>query len=260
MKLPMNLSSLAKITDFPTDLNTIGQLAQATPTEALPLDPLMAPIVEQMGFIESVFHQYNMGGVFMHPIALVGLVSLFIIIERFSTLFLKTKFNKEQILGEVRNAIYSGRLQVVGDTLVHRIIQSGFQAFERSDNDTEVQIAIDSAAAKYFPQLEKRTSYLTMLANIATLLGLLGTIGGLIISFGGAAAEDVSKRAEILSRGISEAMNCTAFGLIIAIPALLAYAFLQGRTQKIIDDVNEVVLDAMNFVVAHRDKLKKKSA
>jgi biopolymer transport protein ExbB/TolQ len=108
--------------------------------------------------------------------------------------------------------------------------------------------------------LEKKTAYLSMLANIATLLGLLGTISGLIIAFGGAAAEDVSKRAEILSRGISEAMNCTAFGLIVAIPSLLAFALLQGRTQRIIDDVNEVVLDAMNFVVSNRDKLKKKSA
>ncbi len=235
-----------------------GDLANTPTTEVLNQVP-----VEQMGFFESLLHQYSLGGVFMHPIAIVGIIALVIVIERYSTLFMKTKFNKEQILGEVRNAIYSGRLQVMGDTIIHRIIQAGFQAFERSDSestDSEVQIAIDSAAAKYFPLLEKRTAYLSMLANIATLLGLLGTISGLIIAFGGAAAEDVTKRAEILSEGISEAMNCTAFGLIVAIPALLAFAFLQGRTQKIIDDVNEVVLDAMNFVVSNRDKLKKKSA
>ena len=94
-----------------------------------------------------------------------------------------------------------------------------------------------------------------MLANIATLTGLLGTISGLIVSFAGAANADPNQKAELLASGIAEAMNCTAFGLCVAIPALLAYAFLQGRTQKIIDDVNEVVLESMNFLVIHREKL-----
>ena len=119
-----------------------------------------------------------------------------------------------------------------------------------------VQLAIDGAASKYFPEVEKRTAYLSMLANISTLLGLLGTISGLIVSFAGASQADPNDKATLLAKGISEAMNCTAFGLCIAIPTLLAYAFLQGRTQRIIDDVNEVVLESMNFVISHRDKLK----
>lgn len=192
----------------------------------------------------------------MHPIAIIGLISAIIVIERFLTLYLKTRFDKNNIASEVRNAIYSGRLSVMGGTIVHKIIQAGFSAFDRSGSDSEVQIAIDAAASKHFPALEKRTSYLTMLANIATLTGLLGTISGLIISFSGAAAADPTQKATLLAAGISEAMNCTAFGLLVAIPTLLAYAFLQGRTQRIIDDVNEVVLDAMNFVLSNRDKLK----
>jgi biopolymer transport protein ExbB/TolQ len=145
----------------------------------------------------------------------------------------------------------------MGGTIIHKIIQAGFQAFQRSKNDSEVQIAIDAAASKYFPTLEKRTAYLATIANIATLLGLLGTISGLIISFGGAASADAEEKAAMLASGISEAMNCTAFGLIVAIPTLLVFAFLQGRTQRLIDDVNEVVLEAMNFVVTHKEKLSK---
>lgn len=229
-------------------------------TAAVPAEvsgEMVQTAAENMNFFEQVIHQFQLGGVFMYPILAVGIVALYIAFERYRTLFLEIKFNKEQILGEVRNAVFTGRLQVVGGTIIHKIVQAGFQAFERSKEDSEVQIAIDAAASKHFPLLEKRTSYLTMLANIATLMGLLGTISGLIISFGGAATEDATKRAEILSRGISEAMNCTAFGLLVAIPSLLVYAVLQGRTQRIIDDVNEVVLDAMNFVVSNRDKLTK---
>lgn len=204
----------------------------------------------------TLLDRYSKGGTFMHPIAILGIVALLIIAERFYTLFIKTKFDKGQILSEVRNAIYSGRLVLVGQTMIHQIIQAGFQAFERSHKESEVQMAIDAAATKHFPDVEKRTSYLTMIANIATLLGLLGTISGLITSFAGAAKADPASKATMLAEGISEAMNCTAFGLVIAIPCLLAFAFLQGRTQRVIDDVNEVVLEAMNFVVTHKDKLK----
>ncbi len=204
----------------------------------------------------SLFERFEAGGVFMYPIAFIGLICVFIILERLYVLYVDTKFDKGQILSEVRNAIYSGRLMVMGQSLIHQIIQSGFQAFERSKKDSEVQLAIDAAASKHFPILEKRTSYLSMLANTATLLGLLGTISGLIVSFKGASNANASDKATMLASGISEAMNCTAFGLCVAIPALLCYAFLQGRTQRIIDDVNEVVLESMNFVISHKDKLK----
>lgn len=218
-------------------------------------EELAAEAAGETNFVLSVWEQYQAGGVFMHFIALVGVIALFISIERFVTLYLLTRFNKGQIVSEARNAIYSGRLMMSGHTILHRIIQAGFQAFERAKQDSEIQMAIDASASKYFPTLEKRTSYLTMLANIATLLGLLGTISGLIISFSGAAEADPNDKAEMLARGISEAMNCTAFGLIVAIPTLFSYAFLQGRTQRLIDDINETVLDAMNFVVSHRAQL-----
>lgn len=217
------------------------------------MDEVSAAEEVSSGF--SLLEQYQAGGFFMHVILLVGVVALIIALERFYTLYLKTKFNKSQILTDAKNAIFSGRLVLAGDTLIHKIIQAGFQAFERSKSDSEVQIAIDAAASKHFPTLEKRTSYLTLLANISTLTGLLGTISGLIVSFSGAAKADPAEKAQLLAAGISEAMNATAFGLIVAIPALLAYAFLQGRTQKLIDDANEVVLEAMNFVIVHKDKV-----
>ena len=215
--------------------------------------PEAAQAVEQT---MTVIDRYHAGGFFMHPIAILGIIAILIVVERLYTLYVKMSFNKPAILSEVRNSIYSGRLMVVGQTLLHQIIQAGFQAFDRSGRETEVQMAIDAAATKHFPEVEKRTSFLPMIANTCTLLGLLGTISGLITSFAGAAKADAAEKATLLAKGISEAMNCTAFGLTIAIPCLLAYAFIQGRTQRIIDDVNEVVLEAMNFVVMHRDKLK----
>lgn len=60
----------------------------------------------------------------------------------------------------------------------------------------------------------------------------------------------------LLAKGISEAMNCTAFGLITAVPALLAFSILNGWTQTILDDINEVSVQVVNMVVGHRNAMK----
>src|SRR5204863_88231 len=86
----------------------------------------------------------------------------------------------------------------------------------------------------------KRTGYLAMIGNVATQVGLLGTIIGLIQCFAGVAGVDASEKARVLSDGIAEAMNCTAFGLIVAIPALVAFSLLQGRTQRRNIDIPKV--------------------
>jgi biopolymer transport protein ExbB len=111
---------------------------------------------------------------------------------------------------------------------------------------------MDEEALRELPKVEKRTGYLAMLGNLATLAGLLGTITGLIKSFGAVAGVDPSMKATMLSKGISEAMNCTAFGLGTGIMGLAAFAVLNGKTQHILDGVNQGTVEALNLVVAGR--------
>ena len=98
----------------------------------------------------------------------------------------------------------------------------------------------------------KRTPALQALANIATLLGLLGTIVGLIEAFKALennviAPED---RQRVLSSGIALAMNTTAFGLIVAIPCMLAHLFLSGMTKKIVDEIDQHSVKLENLLVS----------
>jgi biopolymer transport protein ExbB/TolQ len=121
--------------------------------------------------------------------------------------------------------------------------------------DAEVQAAMDEASLREIPKIEQRTSYLATLANVAMLAGLLGTIVGLIQCFAAVAVGDPSEKATMLAKGISEAMNCTAFGLLTAIPALVFYSVLQGKTQHLMDDINESSVSVLNLIVTNRDKL-----
>jgi biopolymer transport protein ExbB/TolQ len=114
---------------------------------------------------------------------------------------------------------------------------------------------MDEGSLRETPRLEKRTAYLAMLANVAMLSGLLGTIAGLIKCFGAVATADPSEKATLLAAGISEAMNCTAFGLLTAIPGLLFFSVLMGKTQQLLDDINEASVSVLNLIVTNRDKL-----
>jgi biopolymer transport protein ExbB/TolQ len=95
-----------------------------------------------------------------------------------------------------------------------------------------------------------------MIGNAGMLSGLLGTVSGLITCFEAVAHVNPADKATILSAGISESMNCTAFGLITAIPALIAFSLLNGRTQHMIDDINESTVGVLNLVIANKDKLR----
>jgi biopolymer transport protein ExbB len=96
-----------------------------------------------------------------------------------------------------------------------------------------------------------------MFSNLAMLSGLFGTIVGLIKAFGAVGGESVdpSQKARILAEGISEAMNCTAFGLLSAIVALIGFSVLNGKTQGLEDDINEASVQVLNLVVANRQKV-----
>ncbi|WP_243370424.1 MotA/TolQ/ExbB proton channel family protein [Geotalea sp. SG265] len=112
----------------------------------------------------------------------------------------------------------------------------------------DVEIAMEESLMEIIPQLEKRTPYLALLSNIATLFGLLGTIMGLIQAFGAVATASPAEKAALLAASISEAMNCTAFGIMSAIPLLLLHARLTTTTGQIVNSMEMASVKALNSI------------
>lgn len=209
---------------------------------------------------DTIAEAFRHGGFWMIPIACFQGVSFAIMAERIFVVFFKTRLNREAVLAGLRERIFRGdvmgAIRFLSDqpqSPLTRILKAGL--LEVRHGEEEVQAAMDEASMHEMPYLEKRTGYLSMIANGGMLAGLLGTVLGMIKVFGAVAQVSAADKSTMLSAGISEAMNCTAYGLITAIPTLVAFSLLQGRTQAITDDIQASVASTINMVLRNKDKL-----
>jgi biopolymer transport protein ExbB len=208
----------------------------------------------------KLWHAFVVGGPGMYLILFWSIITVGVIVERALYLF-GASINKEVFLATMQKCILAGdiakavKMCSAANAPLSRIVQAGLVKVNRPDD--EVQSAMDEAALREIPKIVHRTGYLTLLSNLAMLSGLLGTVYGLIESFGAVSGEgvDPSQKARILAAGISEAMHCTFFGLLVAIIGLIGYAVLNGKTQQLEDDINEASVQVLNLVVANRQKV-----
>lgn len=206
-----------------------------------------------MGFINTIVEFFTTGGTFMYPILIVMAIGLAIGAERYITLSLITRKNKN-MWNQVHPALAEGDFDrarelteedgsTIGQLLSMGLARQG--AVRRRD---DIEIAMEESMMEITPQLEKRTPYIALFANIATLLGLLGTIMGLIDAFTAVANADPAEKADLLSASISVAMNTTAFGLMAGIPLLIVHAIISSKTGQIIDSLEMASVKVLNII------------
>src|SRR5687767_15671207 len=191
------------------------------------------------------------GGVFMAPIALVGALALAIAVERYVTLTRLVVTNRKawnDIEPAISNADFDAAREKTskGDTIVARLLGTGLARLGAVRKIDDIEKALRANLMEALPQLEKRTHYLATFANLATLLGLLGTVNGLIHAFTAVGTANPAEKATLLAASISEAMNCTAFGLMVAVPLLFVHAFLQTKSSQLVDGLETAAIKFLN--------------
>ena len=195
------------------------------------------------------------GGIWMWPILGAQIVSVAIIFERAKTLFGARRPNQKDLSQTFEMEIKRGNLEHalimannMGREPIALVAKAGIQATIDMGGREEIQARMDEVLLHENAKLDSRTGFLAMIGNVATLLGLLGTIVGLIQAFTGVASANPVEKSEILARGISEAMNATAYGLIVAIPAIVMYSILQNRANELAEDMNQGSLRIFNWL------------
>jgi biopolymer transport protein ExbB/TolQ len=190
---------------------------------------------------------FKAGGPFMYPIFAIAVITLAITAERWWVIMVKARVSSKRLTDRVVPLIRGGRKDEAArycrdsDTPLAQVATAILERPTRGTNQLEVEAELfataDAAASVALPPLSKRILYIAMLANASTLLGLLGTVSGLIYSFSAVGQADPAQRSSFLAAGIAEALNCTAFGLIVAVPTLFIHSFFSSQVTSITDDV-----------------------
>lgn len=220
------------------------------------MNPTVA--ADNMNFIQRAFAE---GGFVMYVIAVIAILALFVIIERMMKLK-NLSVDKKEFTDQIFRMVVAGDLRQAISFCDARpapltnTVKAGLVQAMNKRPDEEVQVAMDAAVMREMPKVEGWVSFLAVFGNVAVLAGLLGTIIGMIGSFRAVAAADPATKALELSKGISHALNCTAFGLLVAIVSIVAYGLFQHRIQKTENEVVETSMSLLNLVVANREKIK----
>lgn len=198
-----------------------------------------------MNFLSGAVTYFREGGPFMYAILACGVFIVAIVAERIVVIGRAAMTDGHRLADEIARALGRGdsnaarKLALASDAPVAKVAAAMLDA---GHDEAAVQTAADDAATLSMPALARRLAHLNMLANVATLLGLLGTIFGLTTAFLAVGAADPAQRSAFLAAGIAQALNTTAFGLMVAVPALVAHGWLVGMVEGVADQVDAVTI------------------
>jgi biopolymer transport protein ExbB len=245
------------------DSTAVQEDSIATVTVEEPVEPEIVTAVEeeaaeleQGGLFSDMAQFFRDGGPAMWAILLFLAAGIAIIVERFIFLFTIADMKPEKFMGRISEFIRKGSIEGAiascadKNAPLARIIEAALRNYRNTERD--IQNAVDEMALAELPRLNARTGYLAMLANVSTMVGLLGTIFGLIAAFESVAAADPAEKSIMLANGISMAMSTTAFGLMAAIPLLIAHSFFTAKADNLIDDIDRYSVMVINMLAQAR--------
>jgi biopolymer transport protein ExbB/TolQ len=192
--------------------------------------------------IQYLAEFFKEGGSFMFVNLLVLAVAIAIIVERTISLGFKLNLNARPFMEQIQKLVATGNVEraiklteAAPNAALARVVRAGLAQANRGPE--EVARALEEEVLEETPRITRRIASLWSLANVATLVGLIGTITGLIGTFRSLGAATPEMKQMMLSRGISEAMNNTAFGLIIAVLCIVGHLMLSSKAKSMVEEL-----------------------
>ena len=198
------------------------------------------------------------GGVFMIPLAALLFIGTLLVFVYFLTLRrgnVVTRRFFEATDALLRKRDYLGLLALSnrhGESVAH-VVQRSLDFATKNPSATleNVREIAETEALRQAGALQNRITYLADVGTIAPMVGLLGTVSGMIHSFGSIAHDAATSKPMELANGVSEALVCTAAGLVIGIFAFAFYAYFRGRVQRLISDLEAASTQFLALFALH---------
>lgn len=195
------------------------------------------------------------GGIWMWPIITAGAIGIAIFFERYRMLVSIRNKNRKAwdalhpVLAE--GDFDKARKMAEEDTsTVSKLLSLGLNMQGAVRRRDDIEVGLEEGLVEIIPQLEKRTHYIALLANVATMLGLLGTVMGLIAAFTAVAHAAPAEKGDLLAAAISVGMNCTAFGLLFGIALMILHSYIVSLTTAIVASLEMASVKTLSIITA----------
>jgi len=201
-----------------------------------------------------MFEMIQKGGAIMYPIILCSIIAFGIILERLYY-FRKIRIDAVSFMNNIEGALKRNKIaesvKICEDTEgpIAAIIKAGLLKHDRPRQ--EIREAIEDAGHQEVSRLEGHIKVLATIAHISPLLGLLGTVVGMVKAFQVIQMKTVvfnPVSAGDLAGGVWQALLTTALGLIVAIPAIVAYHYLAAKVQGFVLDMERSATELINML------------
>lgn len=208
-----------------------------------------------MDFLNTLIKFISDGGIWMWPIIISGAVGVAIFFERYK-LLASVRSKNRKAWDALHPVLAAGdfdkaRQMTDGDTsTIGKLLNQGLALQGAVRRRDDIEIGLEEGMMEIIPQLEKRTHYVALLANVATLLGLLGTVMGLIAAFTAVAHAAPAEKGDLLAAAISVGMNCTAFGLLFGISLMVLHSFIVSMTAEIVASLEMASVKTLSVITA----------
>jgi biopolymer transport protein ExbB/TolQ len=201
----------------------------------------------------NIWQLIKVGGFTMVILVCASVLSIAIILERLIAYRSKSRVKRKDFMLKMRQEIKKGRLnpaiEICRDTNTPfaQVVHAGLTFFDCSEkeisNNMERQIIIETTI------LERLTSIIGTIGSVAVYVGLFGTVLGIIRAFHDISSSGSGGISVVIS-GISEALACTAAGLCVAVPAVVAYNYFMKKIDDFIKDMELAASETMDLISA----------
>jgi len=195
-------------------------------------------LLAQKESASSLWNLFKMGGVWMWFLLILSILTLGFILEKLVA-FYRFHINSKNFFIQFEKVLVNTGFYKIKEflnssqCLVSKVINCGF---EKNNSLKKFEDIIERQTNIQVKNLSKGLTLLATIGSIAPLIGFLGTVAGMIRAFGNiAAADEVS--AQLVAGGIYTALTTTAYGLIIAIPAIAMYNFFVNKIDNFVADI-----------------------
>jgi biopolymer transport protein ExbB len=200
---------------------------------------------------KNLWEIFNLGGFTMYILLFCSILSIAVIIERWINYNIKSRIKREKFMYEVRQSIRKGDIENILKSAkklnspITNVVYAGLKLFGTTRQ--EISSAMEREIIIETLKLEKYTSIVGTIGNIAVYIGLFGTVIGIIRSFHNISVVGTGGMSVVIG-GISEALICTASGLLVAVPSVVAYNYFVKTIDNFVNDMELTASELLDLI------------